>query len=170
MRFKTGQALRSAVMKISWISNFSKDDSVKKSLPLSIKRKLSILLNLPFPPVSFSGVFLSYRMSCLTFEDICLGGVFLGESKNGFVISDHTDSSLPKKLKIRKRIIYHDNGMSSCSSWKKKTNNNNNKLILTAKARKKQHKLRMNIRTVYISVWNRNVSRIGYTLHRIVKL
>ena len=59
-------------------------------------------------------------MSCLTFEDICLGGVFLGESKNGFVISDHTDSSLPKKLKILKRIIYHDNGMSSCSSWKKK--------------------------------------------------
>ena len=181
MRFKTGQALRSAVMKISWISNFSKDDSVKKSLPLSIKRKLSILLNLPFPPVSFSGVFLTlkcetlvlytHRMSCLTFEDICLGGVFLGESKNGFVISDHTDSSLPKKLKILKRIIYHDNGMSSCSSWKKKNNNNNNnKLILTAKARKKQHKLRMNIRNVYISVWNRNVSRIGYTLHRIVKL
>ena len=35
---------------------------------------------------------------------------------------------------------------------KKNNNNNNSKLILTAKARKKQHKLRMNIRNVYISV------------------
>ena len=57
---------------------------------------------------------------------------FLGESKNGFLISDHTDSSLPKKRKIRKRIICHDNGMSSCSSWEKK------ELILTAaKTRRK---------------------------------
>ena len=45
---------------------------------------------------------------------------FQGEPKNGFVISDHTDSSLPNKRKIRKRIIYHDNGMSSYSSWEKK--------------------------------------------------
>ena len=64
MRFKTGQALRSAMMKISWISNFSKDDFVKKGLPLSIKRKLSILLNFPFPPVSFSGVF--FTLKCET--------------------------------------------------------------------------------------------------------
>ena len=35
---------------------------------------------------------------------------------------------------------------------KKNNNNNNNKLILTEKAREKQHKLRMNIRNVYISV------------------
>ena len=28
--------------------------------------------------------------------------VFLGESENGFVISDHMDSSLPKKKKNRK--------------------------------------------------------------------
>ena len=63
-------------------------------------------------------------------------------------VSDHADSSLLKKQKIRKRIIYHDNGMSSCSSWDKK---------------KKQHKLRMNIRNVYISVRNINVSRMGYT-------
>ena len=64
---------------------------------------------------------------------------FLGKPKNGFVISDHTDSSLPKKRKIRKRIIFHDNSMSSCSSWQKKQNNNNsnNKLILTAKTRRK---------------------------------
>ena len=52
------------------------------------------------------------------------GGFFLGESKNGFVISDHKDSSLPKKRKIRKRIVYHDNGMSSCSSWEKKNKTN----------------------------------------------
>ena len=37
---------------------------------------------------------------------------FLGESKNRIVISDHMDSSLPKQGKIRKRIIYHDNGMT----------------------------------------------------------
>ena len=38
-----------------------------------------------------------------------------------FVISDHMDSSLPKKWKIQKlRIIYHHNGMSSCSLWNKK--------------------------------------------------
>ena len=36
------------------------------------------------------------------------------------MISDHKDSSLPKKRKIRKRIIYYDNGMSLCSSWEKK--------------------------------------------------
>ena len=48
---------------------------------------------------------------------------FLGESKNGFVISDHADSSLLKKQKIRKRIIYHDNGMSSCSSWARRKSN-----------------------------------------------
>ena len=55
----------------------------------------------------------------LTFTQRLMVG-FLGESKNGFLISDHTDSSLPKKRKIRKRIICHDNGMSSCSSWEKK--------------------------------------------------
>ena len=29
--------------------------------------------------------------------------------------------------------------------------------------KKKQHELQMNIRNVYISVWNKNVSRIEYT-------
>ena len=43
-----------------------------------------------------------------------MSNVFLGESKNRFVISDHMDSSLPKQGKIGKRIIYHDNGMSKC--------------------------------------------------------
>ena len=50
------------------------------------------------------------------------GRVFWRESKNGFVISDHTDYLLPKKRKIRKRIIYPNNGMSS--SWKKKQKQN----------------------------------------------
>ena len=41
LRFKTGKALRSTVKKIS---NFSKDNFVKKSLSLSTKRKLCIVL------------------------------------------------------------------------------------------------------------------------------
>ena len=48
LRFKTGQALRSAVKKILWISNSWKDNFVKKNLPLSTKRKLNILLNFPY--------------------------------------------------------------------------------------------------------------------------
>ena len=72
----------------------------------------------------------------------------------------HTDSSLPKKRKIRKRIIYHDNGLSSYSSWEKmKTTNWSS----WRRQEEKQHGLRMNIRNVYISVWNTNVSRIEYT-------
>ena len=58
----------------------------------------------------------------------------MGESKNAFVISDHMDSSLPKKWKIQKRIIYHNKDMSSCSGVGK---NNNSTLILTAKTRRK---------------------------------
>ena len=46
------------------------------------------------------------------------GCVFLGESKNGFVISDHTDRFFTTKKKPEDsiRIIYHYNGTSSCSS------------------------------------------------------
>ena len=76
--------------------------------------------------------------STLHRHSLLLGCVFLGESKKGFVISDPTDSSLPKKRKIRKRIIYHDNGMSSCSSWKKRQQDK----------KKKQHKLGVNIPNV----------------------
>ena len=47
------------------ISNSSKDDFVKKSLPLSNKRKLSILLNLPFPSLSFSCVFSTLKCETL---------------------------------------------------------------------------------------------------------
>ena len=53
-----------------------------KSLPLSTKRKLNILLNFLFPSVSFYGILLNlemqnfglenYRIGCLTFEDLCL--------------------------------------------------------------------------------------------------
>ena len=39
----------------------SKDDFVKKSLPLSTRRNLSILLSFPFPSVSFSGVSLTWK-------------------------------------------------------------------------------------------------------------
>ena len=46
---------------IFWISNSSKDNFVKKSLPLSNRRKLSIILNFSFPSASFSGVFLTWK-------------------------------------------------------------------------------------------------------------
>ena len=36
---------------------------------------------------------------------VTYGCISLGESKNGFVIPDHMDSSTPKKRKIQKRII-----------------------------------------------------------------
>ena len=67
--------------------------------------------------------------------------VFWGESKNGFVITDHTNSLLPKNRQSRKRIIYHDNGMSSCSSWKKKNNKTDPH---SEDKKKKQHKLVVN--------------------------
>ena len=38
---------------------------LKKSLPLSTKRKLCIFLNFPFPSVSFSGVFLTLQYKTL---------------------------------------------------------------------------------------------------------
>ena len=53
------------VMKISWISNSSRDNFVKKSLSLSTKRKLCIFWNFPFPSVSFSGVFLTLQYKTL---------------------------------------------------------------------------------------------------------
>ena len=77
-------------------------------------------------------------------------------------MSDYMDSSLPKKRKIRKRIIYYDNGMSSCSSWEKKLKQQQQTDPHGEDKKKKQHKLGMNIRNVYISVWNTNVSRIEY--------
>ena len=78
----------------------------------------------------------STPVCCPNYKTNSKGAFFWENPKNGFVISDHTDSSPPKKWKIRERIIYHDNGMSSYSSWKKK---NNNKLILVAKTRRKSN-------------------------------
>ena len=85
---------------------------------------------------------------------------FFGESKNRFVISDHTDSSLPKKQKFRKRLIYHDNSMSSHTSWEKKKQQTDPH---GEDKKKKQHKLGTNIWNVYILVWNTNIFRIEYT-------
>ena len=59
-------------------------------------------------------------------------------------MSDHMDSSLPKKRKIRKRIIYYDNGM--CSSWEKKLQQQTDPHGEDKK--KKQHKIGMNVRNV----------------------
>ena len=55
-----------------------------------------------------------------------------------------------KTRKIRKRIIYHDNGSPQTDPHGEHM-------------KKKQYKLRMNIRNVCISVWNTNVFRIEYT-------
>ena len=69
---------------------------------------------------------------------------FLGESKNGFLISGYTDSSLPRKRTIRKRIIYHATACPGAPRGKKKTD------PLGEDKTKKQHKLRMSIRNGYI--------------------
>ena len=74
---------------------------------------------------------------------------FFGESKNRFVISDHKDSSLPKKQKIQKRLIYHDNSMFSYTSWEKKKQQTDPH---GEDKKKKQHKLGTNIQNVYILV------------------
>lgn len=71
-------------------SKFLKDNFIKKSLPLSTWRKLSILLKFPFPSVCFSGVCFTLKYEtlvfftivielshfCLTFEDFCLSLTF----------------------------------------------------------------------------------------------
>ena len=102
----------------------------------------------------------STPVCCPNYKTNSKGAFFWENPKNGFVISEHTDSSPPKKWKIRERIIYHDNGMSSCSSWQTKKKQTDPH---SEDKRKKQHELQMNIRNVYISVWNTKVSRIEYT-------
>ena len=77
----------------------------------------------------------STPVCCPNYKTNSKGAFFWENPKNGFVISDHTGSSPPKNRKIRKRIIYRDNGMSSYSSWEK----TKNKLILTAKTRRKSN-------------------------------
>ena len=103
----------------------------------------------------------STPVCCPNYKINSKGAFFWENPKNGFVISDHTDSSPPKKWKIRERIIYHDNGMSSYSSWKKKKQQQTDPHGEDKK--KEQHQLQMNIRNGYILVWNTNVSRIEHT-------
>ena len=56
---------------------------------------------------------------------------------------DHMDSPLPKIWKIRKRFIYHDSNMSSCSSCEKKK-----KLTLAAKTETQLFSNRVHLRMV----------------------
>ena len=76
------------------------------------------------------------------------------------------DSLLPNKREIRKRIIYHDKSMSSCSSRGKKQQTDPR----GEDKKEKHHKnrLRMNKVNVFFlmyifRVWNTNVSRREYT-------
>ena len=101
----------------------------------------------------------STPVCCPNYKTNSKGAFFWENPKNGFVISDHTDSSPPKKWKIRERIIYHDNGMSSYSSWEK----NKQTDLHSEDKKKEENELRMNIRNWYILVWNTNVSRIEHT-------
>ena len=172
MRFKTGQALRSAMMKISWISNFSKDDFVKKGLPLSIKRKLSILLNFPFPPVSFSGVFFTLKCETGFVNPPHELSHFWGFLSRGAFFMENPKTDLWSQII---RILHYrktENPKKDHLPWqrhvlvllvkKKKTTTTTN-WSSRRRQEKKHHKPRVNIRNVYISVSNRNVSRIGYT-------
>ena len=63
----------------------------------------------------------------------------MGESKNGFVISDHMDTSLPKHGRSQKGSFT----MTTVSPRAPRDENNrgkNNKLILEAKTRRKSKK------------------------------
>ena len=102
----------------------------------------------------------STPVCCPNYKTNSKGAFFWENPKNGFVISDHTDSSPPKKWKIRERIIYHDNGMSSTLRGKKKQQQTDPH---GEDKKKEQHQLQMNIRNGYILVWNTNVSRIEHT-------
>ena len=88
-----------------------------------------------------------------------------GESKNRFVISDHIDSSLSKKTEDPKKD-YLPLQRRICPRAPREGENRGKKQQADPRGehnKEKQHKLRMNIWNVYISVWNTNVSRIEYT-------
>ena len=76
---------------------------------------------------------------------------FLGESKNGFVIEDHMDSSLPKKKDPKKDYLPRQRHILVLLVMRK-MEGKNNKLILAAKTRRKSNigYIRMNIPYVYI--------------------
>ena len=79
--------------------------------------------------------------------------VFLGESKNGFVISDHADSSLPKNGRSAKGSFTMTTACPRAPREKKKNKKQQEQTDLHGEdKKKKQHKLGMNIRNVYISV------------------
>ena len=72
-----------------------------------------------------------------TIKRLNLGCVFLVESKTGFVISDHMDSSLPKNGRSGKGSFTMTTACPRALRGKKKKNNN--KLILAAKTRRKSN-------------------------------
>ena len=80
-------------------------------------------------------------------------------SKGAFFWKNPKTDLWSQIIRIRKRIIYHDNGMSSYSSWEK----NKQTDLHSEDKKKEEHELRMNIRNWYILVWNTNVSRIEHT-------
>ena len=70
--------------------------------------------------------------------------VFWGESKNGFVISDHADSSLPKNGRSEKGSFTMTTACPRAPRGKKKQQTDPH----GEDKKKKQHKLGMNIRNV----------------------
>ena len=88
---------------------------------------------------------LSGKQNCF-FRDLTLRVRFFGRIQKRICDLTSYGFFTTKNTKIRKGIIYHDNDISSCSLWEKKDQQTDKK--------KKQYKLRMNIRNVYISVWN----------------
>ena len=85
---------------------------------------------------------------------------FLGESKNGFVISDHTDSSLQKTEDPKKDHLPWQRHVLVLLVEKKQQQQTDPH---GEDKKKKQRTLRMNVRNVYTSLWDTNVSRIEYT-------
>ena len=77
--------------------------------------------------------------------------VFWGESKNGFVISDHADSSLPKNGRSEKESFTMTTACPRAPREKKKKQQQQTDPHGEDK-KKKQHKLGMNIRNAYISI------------------
>ena len=98
--------------------------------------------------------------------------VFWGESKNGFVISDHADSSLPKNGRSEKESFTMTTACPSALREKKKKTkkNSNNKLILTKKTRRKSNISQEWIYEMHIFRFERQTFLEQNTPLRIVKL
>ena len=78
--------------------------------------------------------------------------VFWGESKNGFVISDHADSSLPKNGRSEKESFTMTTACPRVPREKKKKKQQQQTDPHGEDKKKKQHKPGMNIRNAYISI------------------